>query len=273
MANGPLTSHSREARGPRAVFISAVQFDEQLRSGGRSVLDLAPVAASLGAQGVEYRDVYWKDKAAEIPAVRRQLTQLRLRAAYTTLTPLYHRDPAQQTRLLQDIEEAHALGALLLRVNLGKRPREGSADVGAHYAGRKAVERAAARRVPLSLENNSTAPGHLLADIRETLESFGCRWLGTNIDFVNYVATDQDPIAAIRSLARWINYIHAKDARKTGNEWESTYLGGGSLPLKEIVGALDRAGEAAPLCFEFPGGENPEEAIRKSLEFVAALRR
>lgn len=271
MANGLLSARSHQARGVRAIFISAVQFDEQLTAGNKTVLDLAPVAASLGVQGVEYRDVYWKDKAAELPAARRQLAQFKLKAAYTTMAPLYHPDPAQQRQLLQDIEDARALGAILLRVNLGERPGDGPADAGAHYGGRKAVERAAALRVPLSLENNAKAPGHLLADIRETLEVFGCRWLGTNIDFANYAATDQEPITAIRTLARWINYIHAKDARKTGEGWQSTYLGAGTLPLKEIVTALDMAKGTVPFCFEFPGAGDPDNAIRESLDFMARL--
>ncbi len=271
MASGPLMSRSIQARGARAIYLSAVQFDEQLTAGKKTVLDLAPFAVSLGVQGVEYRDVYWRDKAAELPAVKRQLAQLKLKAAYTTVTPLYHPDPARQEQLIRDIEDARALGAILLRVNLGERPGSGPADAGAHYAGRRAVERAAALRTPLSLENNSKAPGHLLPDIQATLEAFACRWLGTNLDFANYAGTGQDPIAAIHGLGRWINYIHAKDAKQTGGGWRSTFLGNGSLPLREIVAALDATGKTVPLCFEFPGEGDPEGAIRKSLEFVRLL--
>jgi len=271
MVSGPLTSRSIQARGARAIYLSAVQFDEQLTSGKNTLLDLAPFAASLGLQGVEYRDVYWRDKAAELPAVKRQLAQLKLRATYTTVTPLYHPDPARQEQLIRDIEDARALGAILLRVNLGERPGTVPADAGAHYAGRRAVERAAALRTPLSLENNAKAPGHLLPDIQTTLEGFACRWLGANLDFANYAGTSQDPIAAIHRLGRWTNYIHAKDAKQTGDGWRSTFLGNGSLPLREIVAALDAVGKAVPLCFEFPGEGDPEGVIRKSLEFLGML--
>jgi sugar phosphate isomerase/epimerase len=110
-----------------------------------------------------------------------------------------------------------------------------------------------------------------LPDIQATLEAFACRWLGTNLDFANYVGTGQDPIAAIHGLGRWINYIHAKDAKQTGDGWRSTFLGNGNLPLREIVAALDATGKTVPLCFEFPGEGDPEGAIRKSLEFVGKL--
>ena len=271
MADGFTTSRPVRGGPAREIFVSAVQFDEQLKSGSRTVLDLAPIAAAIGVRGVEYRDVYWKDKRAELPAVKRQLVQLKLRAAYTTMTPLYHPDPATQQQLRKDIEDARDLGAVVLRINLGQRPGSGPADAKTHYAGRMAVERAAALRVKLTLENNAKAPDHLLSDVRDTLDTFSCRFFGTNIDFANYATTGQDPIAAIRGLARWINFIHAKDVRKTAAGWESTYLGNGTLPLKEIVAALDSVGRTTPFCFEFPGEGDPEGGIRKSLAFLAKL--
>ena len=264
---------ARPVRGgpAREIFISAVQFDEQLKSGSTRVLDLAPVAVAMGVRGVEYRDVYWRDKGAELPALKRQLAQLKLKAAYTTMNPLYDPDPARQQQLLRDIEDARDLGAVVLRVNLGRRPGPGPADANTHYAGRMAVERAAALRIHLTLENNSKAPDHRLADIRDTLDTFSCRFLGTNVDFANYAATGQDPVEAIRALARWTNFVHAKDARKTAEGWQSTYLGDGTLPLKDVIAALDATGNRPPFCFEFPGGGDPEGAIRKSLEFLATL--
>ncbi|OGB94820.1 MAG: hypothetical protein A2Z31_01590 [candidate division NC10 bacterium RBG_16_65_8] len=267
-----LTTSRPTRRGPaREIFVSAVQFDEQLTSGSRTVLDLAPVAAAMAVQGVEYRDVYWRDKAAELPAVKRQLAQLKLKAAYTTMTPLYDPDPAQQQQLLRDIEDARDLGAVVLRVNLGQRPGPGPADAKTDYAGRMAVERAAALRVRLTLENNSKEPDQRLSDIKEALDTFSCRFFGTNVVFANYATTGQDPIEAVQQLGRWINYAHAKDVRKTAEAWQSTYLGNGTLPLREIVVALDATGKRPPFCFEFPGEGDPEGGIRKSLEFLATL--
>jgi hypothetical protein len=119
-----------------------------------------------------------------------------------------------------------------------------------------------------ALENTPKGPDHLLPDVRETLNTFSCRFFGANIDFANYAVTGQDPIAAIRGLARWINYVHAKDARKIAEGWQFTYLGNGTLPLKDILGALDATGKRFPLCFEFPGEGDPEGCIRNSLEFL-----
>ena len=289
MAHGFLTSPPVRGRQRREVFISAVQYDEQLRSGGMSVLDLAPRAAAFGVQGVEYRDVYWRDKRVELPEAKRQLAQLKLRVAYTTMAPLYHPDPAVQKRLLRDIEDARDLGATLLRVNLGQRPGTGPADAAIHYAGRMAVERAAALRVRLTLENNSKAPDHLLSDVRQTLVTFSCRFFGTNLDFANYVTTGQDPIAAIRALTRWINYVHAKDVRNDCG-WVAVHVSRERHLAPE--GDHRRPGcnrQAVSLLFRVPGrrrsgardppepgvpgdaGGDPERGIRQSLEFLATL--
>ena len=111
--------------GSRDFLISAIHFEKELKSGSMSVLDLAPLAAKYGAQGVEYRDVYWKDKVRELPAVGNQLARMDLKATYTTVTTLYNRDQAKQKQLLQDIEDAKSLGSPLLRVQLGVRPGSG----------------------------------------------------------------------------------------------------------------------------------------------------
>ncbi len=252
------------------IFISTVQYEQQFSAGRATVLDVAPAAARFGVQGVEYRDVYWKEKALELPAVKRQLAEHKLRATYTTVMPLYDPDPMHQKQLLQDLEDAHDLGALLLRVNLGQRPEHEHTHAAMHYAARKAVERAAALRVALSIENSSQPPGHAMAEVQGALEAFSCRWVGTNIDFANYIGTGQDTLAAIRALSRWINYVHAKDAVRSDAGLRATFLGDGSLPLREIFAALRATGKAIPLCLEFPGGEDPERAISESLAFLRA---
>ncbi len=255
----------------REILISAVQFDDELKSGKRSLLDLAPIAAKFGVQGVEYRDVYWREKARELPVLREQVAKLGLKAAYAVLTPLYHADAEQQKQLLQDIEDAHMLGASLLRVNLGERGGDIPETSPLRYSTRVAVQRANGLRLNLSVENSTQRPGHLLEEIKQAMERITCRFTGTNMDFANYAVTGQDPMEAIKALGRRINYVHVKDAQKTAEGWKSTYLGNGTLPLKEIIAAIDATGKHPLFCFEFPGAGDPEGAIAKSLEFMAKL--
>ena len=159
----------------------------------------------------------------------------------------------------------------MLRVILGESPGDRRDAAAIQMAAREAIERASKRRIRMSLENNSKAPGHTVAEIKGAVEEFNCRFLVVNIDFANFVTTGQDAVTAIQALAPRINYTHAKDAKKTPDGWKATYLGNGGLPLQDIIAALDATGRRVPFCFEFPGEGDPEGAIRKSLEFMARL--
>lgn len=256
----------------RDLLISGVQFDQQLRSGAMSVLELAPIAARLGIDGVEYREVYWHDKARELPALRDQLAQTGTKAAYATYTTLYNRDPEKQKQLMQDLEDAHALGTTLMRVFRGERPGDAPEDAPMRDAARAVVERAASYGMRLALENFSGRPGSRIEEIQEVLEILDSPVMGVNIDFANYAENGIDPVKAIQQLAPRIIYTHLKDQRPTDEgKTVNCYLGSGNLPLPEILAALESAGRDFPFCFEFQGEGDPEGGIAKSLSYLSRL--
>lgn len=257
--------------GQREILISGVQFDRELRSGAISVLALAPIAARLGADGVEYREVYWQDKANELPRLRDQLAHLGLKVVFATFNTLYHRDPARQQQLMQDLEDAHALGAPLMRVFRGERPGDGPEDAAMRDAARAVVERAGSHGMRLALENFSGLPGSRPEEIKEVLERLDSPVMGVNLDFANYVGNGHDPIEAIRELAPSILYSHLKDVRPTAEGKINCYLGSGILPLPDILAALEATGRDFPFCFEFQGEGDPEGGIAKSMAYLANL--
>ncbi len=259
-------------KGPREVLISGVQFDEPLRSGAMSVLELAPIARRLGADGVEYREVYWHDKEKELPALRDQLAHLGMKVTYATFHTLYNRDPNQRQLLLQDLEDAHALGAPLMRVFRGERPGSAPEDAAMRDAARLLVERARDYGMRLALENFSGLPGSRPEEIQEVLELLDSPVMGVNIDFANYAGNGIDPIRAIQDLAPHIIYTHLKDQRQTAEgKRVNSYLGSGFLPLQDILAALEATGRDFPFCFEFQGEGDPEGGIAKSIQYLAKL--
>lgn len=255
----------------RQILICAVQFDDALRSGAKSMLDLAPIAARHGAQGVEYRDIYWKDKARELPALRTQLDQTGLTATYATFTPLYHKDPAQQAVLLQTVEDAHALGASLLRVFRGDPPAEGPDGDAVRQSARRAIARAGELGLRLALENHVGEFGWRISDVKDTLLALNSPVMGANVDLANFAVNGVDAMAGIQALAPWIIYAHLKDARSTPEGMKQTYLGDGELPLAELVAALEGVGRQVPLCFEFRGGADPEGVIASSMALMRTI--
>lgn len=258
-------------RPRRDILICGYQFADPLKSGAMSILELAPIAAKLGVQGVEYRPIYWKDKARELPVVRDQMHKLGLKAAYATFTTLFNSDPAKQVKLMQDLEDAHALGAPFMRVFRGVRPWGAPEEPAMLDAARSAIDRAGQYGMRLALENFGGAPGDRLSDILETLAMLDSPVMGTNVDTSNYARWGDDVVEAIHTLAPQIIYCHFKDAKRTETEVVSTYIGDGVLPIPEIVAALDEVGRHFPICFEFPVRGDPIVAITKSLAYLATL--
>ncbi len=253
----------------RDVLVSGVEFDDQLKSGAMSILDVAPIAKRLGAQGFEYREVYWKDKAEELPAVRDQAAQLGLKLTYATFHTLFDRDPEKQALLMQDLEDAHALGAPLMRVFRGERPSNDPADAQMLAAARAVVDRAGALGMRLALENFSGKPGSRPEELQEVLRIIDSPVMGINIDFANYAANFVDPIAAIKQLAPHVIYAHLKDAKAPVESRQYVYLGGGILPLPQIMAALDALEGDITYSFEFRSEGDPEVCIAKSMEYLA----
>ncbi|HEX2922581.1 MAG TPA: TIM barrel protein, partial [Chloroflexota bacterium] len=236
----------------RDVLVSGVEFDKELKSGSVSILEVAPIAKRLGAKGFEYREVYWKDKAKELPTVRDQIAQLGMKVTYATFHTLFDRDPEKQAMLMQDLEDAHALGAPLMRVFRGERPTTSADDAQMVAAARAVVDRAGVLGMRLALENFSGLPGSRPEELHEVLEIIDSPVMGINIDFANYAANLVDPIAAIKQFASHVIYAHLKDAKPPVESRNYVYLGDGMLPLPQIMAALDALQGDLLYCFEFP---------------------
>jgi sugar phosphate isomerase/epimerase len=260
---------------PHPILLSCVQFDAALKSGAMAVADLAPVAARLGVDGVEYREVYWRDKVREAPAAREQIERHGLRATYATFTPLFSADPAVRAQLLTDIDDAAALGSPLLRVFIGVRDLPAGPEQGPEiWAGaRAAVGRAGERGLRLALENHINVLGPRWSQIRDVLLALDSPVMGTNIDTSNYVQNGEPLMTAIAELTPWIIYSHLKDLRTVDGQHSVVPLGQGSLDFAAILAAYGRVGTAFPLCFEFPGGDAPEAAIAGSLAHLKRVMR
>ena len=255
----------------RQVLMSCVQYDSEIKSGKLSVLDMPAVAAKLGLAGVEYREVYWHDKATELPTLVARMSDAGLRTTYATFNTLFNADPAIRAALQEDLEDAAALGSTLLRVFRGEWPADNAEGEAMWDAARALIKRAGELGVTLAIENYARTPGNKLADVFGIVSQLNPMIVGTNIDVSNYVLNDEDPIAAIRALAPRVRYVHLKDVAITAKGKTPTYIGNGQLPYGDILTELEATGQDFPLCFEFGGEGDPELALRKSLDCLASL--
>ena len=256
----------------RQVLMSCVQYDSEIKSGQKSVLDMPDVAMKLGLDGVEYREVYWHDRAAELPQLATKMRASGLRPTFATFRTLFSVDDVVRTGLRQDLEDAATLGSTILRVFRGVWPADDAAGAAMWDNARSLVKRAGELGVTIAIENFANTPGNKIADVVGIVSQLDPRVVGTNIDVSNYVINDEDPIIAIRTLASRVRYVHLKDvAIGEGGKKVVTYLGAGSLPYANILAELDATGQDFPLCFEFGGAGDPEVALKSALTYLASI--
>jgi sugar phosphate isomerase/epimerase len=103
--------------GERPVLISVIQYQDGVTAGTMRIVDLFDAAHRLGADGVELRPPFWKDKGSELPAARERAAHHGLLITYATMGTLYGTDAAV---LRQDIDDARALGSPILRLFPGQ---------------------------------------------------------------------------------------------------------------------------------------------------------
>jgi sugar phosphate isomerase/epimerase len=252
----------------RPILISTVQYHEPLSARQMTQAEVVTVARELGVDGVELRADYWQAQERELPAVRDLVRRLGLLVTYATTATLFGADAEAQRRLQQDIDDAAALGAALLRVFPGPAP--GPDDQPGWERARAALRYAAARGVRLALENFARAPGCRVAEIKATLDRLDVPALGTNVDIGNYAINGEDLPAAVRTLGPRIVSTHLRDQVETPAGVDTTYLGGGSLPLREVLAELARLPQPVIHCFEFTGGDDPAGRIQQSLAYLRA---
>lgn len=249
----------------RPILISVMQYEDKLNSGAMTVFDVIDAAQRLGADGVELRRELWPNWRRELVAASQWLEKLGLMATYATFVTLFSADNTDQSTLRQDIDAAAALGSPQLRVFQGPQPAD--ADEAGWASARTIADYAAQRGIVLALENFARTPGGALAEIQRVLARVPHPALATNIDIGNYAGNNEDVVHAIRTLGARAASTHLKDNSAEPGE-PATYLGGGVLPLDAIMAELDALPQRIIYCFEFRGGDDAEERITRSLEYL-----
>lgn len=249
----------------RPILISVVQYHDDLTAGRLEIVDIIRKAEQHGVDGVELRPEYWRDKGCELPAARALFGQQDLLVTYATRATLFSADGDGGRALRDDIDDARALGAPQLRVFQGPAPADD--DSCGWDAALEIVAYAAAQGVGIALENFSGMPGGRVAEIARVLDRIQSPALGTNIDIGNYAGHGEDVPSAIRLVGGRAVSVHLKD-QDGMPEHRPTALGAGTLPLRDILAALDGLPQRLLYCFEFDGGGDPDGRIARSLAYL-----
>lgn len=260
-----LTEKQLETPRERPILISVVQYQPALESGAMSIADMVAQAKAHGVDGVELRREVWPAYRTELTAVRQQIEAEGLLVTFATFSTLFNEDEAGHRQLLEDLDTTKALGAPLLRVFPGATPPD---EARAGWArAEAAVAHAEELGVQLALENYARMPGGTLAEAQRILARITAPALRVNLDIGNYPLHNQDVVAAIQAIGDRAIYAHIKDSTG-GPNGAPVGLGEGVLPLTEIFAALAALPQRLLLCFEFPGGDDPDGRIRRAVEVM-----
>ena len=251
----------------RTVIMSAQQYDAELKNGSATWTEILDVAQRAGVAGIEFREVYWRDKTAEISAMRAELAQRGLIGTYATFETLFGDNASARVR--EAVDDAAALGSRLLRVFSGPAASDDNRQAWDEVA--SLIDYAANRGVVLALENFARTPGNRVAEVKRVLDRLSGPSLGTNLDIGNYAANGEDIIGAIRTLGPRIVSSHLKDVLDTADGGTTTALGEGRLPIDAIMAEFDRLPQPVIHCFEFAGGGEAEARVKRSLATLAAF--
>jgi sugar phosphate isomerase/epimerase len=109
------------------------------------------------------------------------------------------------------------------------------------------------------------------------LKTLGRKNVGVNFDPANMLSYDKgDPVAAVHTLAPYIQHVHAKDSKRVvpapadAAAWRGREvpLGQGDANLPGVIGALKEIGYQGPLSIEREAGKERHADIRTGIEFL-----
>jgi sugar phosphate isomerase/epimerase len=249
----------------RPIVASIVQYIDRIEDGSMTVLELVEKAAELGMDGIEVRREAWEacgtSMSAELPAVKARAEELGLLVTFGTHSVIFC-EGSDRDQVLADVDAAAEIGSPLCRLFSGPLPE--TDDHPDWDWAKQVIDRAAEKGIVVALENYARSPGGTLAEIQTVLNHFDVPALKTNIDTGNYAGWKQDHLEAIAAIGNRAAYVHIKDPSDGG----TSVPGEGDLPLKEIFAAIDELSQRIVYCFEFPGGNDPDDRIKRGLAFM-----
>ena len=118
--------------------------------------------------------------------------------------------------------------------------------------------------------------------LKSFLEDVAMPKIGVNLDPANLVmCSDDDPVAAVHTLGKYIHHTHAKDgicltravhkpwpSAPAGRPWIEVPLGSGEVDFPAWIRALREEGFDGYLAIEREAGEDPAKDIKTALDFL-----
>ena len=259
-------------------------FASSIERGELTTATVVPFLRELGVGAIEVRGEYLddEDEAALLAALAESDVVV---AAYDLTCDFVTTDRAGHGREIErarvGLARAARLGARHVLVVPGQL-KPGIAPAAARSLVieglRACLDEAARLGLGLSIENlgYQAALCGRVEHLEEICAGVGPA-LGLTFDAGNFLFADEDPLVALRRLARRVVHVHLKDWRpaRPSAPGRAAYvgaaLGDGVVALPAIVAELGALGYGGHLSVEYEGPDDPRAAVRRGVAYLGAL--
>ena len=278
------------------ISVSSYSLGRLVRSGEMTLPGMVDWLAELGVGGVEFIDF----TPADGKGVARIASSLRSRCekhglAVTGFTVganllLLDEDAraAEVARIKQRVETAAKLGVTRMRHDVARGFPEGTRGPRTWAralnivvpAVQEIADHAARHGITTSMENHGFF-SQASERVQRLVRAVNRDNFRVTVDIGNFLCVDEEPVTAVRRLARYASHVHVKDFhRKTrradpgegwfrtaGKNWlRGAIVGHGNVDVRRCLSLLKRAGYDGWYSIEFEGMEDPRLGVRVGVD-------
>ena len=274
------------------IGVSCYSFNRYFQEPSYTLAQAVKATAEIGFAGFEMLPRYFKDKKSTPAAckeLKKMLADAGLEMACYTLGNEFALPEGPERRaaideIKREIDMAVVLGAKTCRIEASWGPKSGTEFTFAEATDRvvratkEVADHALKLGVRLGLENHGRYMGSY-QHVAMLIRSVKSDAYGAVPDIGNFLVVDEDPLVAVRDLAKYAVHVHAKDFRrrppepaqgqgwwKTSGGWwlQGAVVGEGDVPVKACLEALQKKGYSGWLAVEHESPEDPVEGLKRS---------
>jgi len=283
------------------LCISSYSLSRWRRETGATLEDTIDAVADLGVSAIEFSGLDDAPKPLRrAEALRRYAERKKIEIASYSVGAELLRPAAEQAMavaaLQRDVDVAAALGVRRMRHDITRGFGEWSKGVRSPktFAGAMAVIVPAVREVAdyaktigvrTSLENH----GFYMQEskrVEALLRKVDHPNFGLTMDMGNFLCVNENPVSAVRRLAKYAQMVHVKDfhvrpkkslplpgwfATPTPIALRGAIVGHGVIDIPKQIGLLKKAAYRGFLSLEFEGLEEPLKAVRMGVDYLRQL--
>lgn len=256
------------------------------RKGEMDTVGFIEYIGSLGIDGVELLEFFWKDKEKELPKVKETLAKYGLEVSAYAVSNNFVKETKEERDLEVDkikvgVDMAIEFNSKIVRVFSGDLKPPFTYEQAKEWIieglkeGTKYAEK---HNVILALENHGLLAGKS-SQVREIIELVGSNHFRATVDIGNFLLVGESSVDAVKNLASVAAHVHLKDFKRVPPDYEGeayrglegvrligTVAGEGEVKLPEVLKILHNSGYRGYLSLEYEGTEDPKYGVEQSIK-------